>query len=233
MGQTTYDLRAPTCRDDSRSSDQESSGLKYHHGLRLAVALFGGQVPERWSIVGQRSNVRLCVRNASNGRNGVGSCRISGQKTCLWREIASTTRSADRQNLAKPPAWDPYLASFEQTFAARSYKPATLENYRHYLRRSGRLLEVERIAPSELTADIAVEFVTAIANVGVSFVWCEKPSWQHRAVTLEFAVDLIPRIEIRIFVKLRPILLGISAPSGGKINAIASALSARLSSTLP
>ncbi|MCM2442534.1 tyrosine-type recombinase/integrase [Agrobacterium vitis] len=52
---------------------------------------------------------------------------------------------------------DAYLASFEQTFAARNYKPATLENYRHHLRRFGRLLEVEGIAPSELTADIAVE----------------------------------------------------------------------------
>lgn len=34
---------------------------------------------------------------------------------------------------------DAYLASFEQTFAARNYKPATLENYRHHLRRFGRL----------------------------------------------------------------------------------------------
>ncbi|MHC2529634.1 hypothetical protein ACVIEM_006781 [Rhizobium leguminosarum] len=38
---------------------------------------------------------------------------------------------------------DPYLASFEQSFAAMNYKPATLENYRHHLRRFGRLLEAE------------------------------------------------------------------------------------------
>ncbi|MBW9116415.1 tyrosine-type recombinase/integrase [Rhizobium cauense] len=52
---------------------------------------------------------------------------------------------------------DAYLASFERSLAARNYKPATLENYRHHLRRFGRLLEAEGIAPSELTADICVE----------------------------------------------------------------------------
>lgn len=52
---------------------------------------------------------------------------------------------------------DPYLAPFEQIFVARNYKPATLENYRYHLRRLGRLMEAEGIAPSELTADIAVE----------------------------------------------------------------------------
>lgn len=51
---------------------------------------------------------------------------------------------------------DAYLGSFEQTFATRSYKPATLENYRYHLRRFGKLMEVEGITPSALTAEIAV-----------------------------------------------------------------------------
>ncbi|MDX0537938.1 integrase, partial [Sinorhizobium medicae] len=57
----------------------------------------------------------------------------------------------------KATCLDPYLASFEQSFSARNYKPATLENYRYHLRCFGRLLDVEGIAPSALTADIAVE----------------------------------------------------------------------------
>ena len=51
---------------------------------------------------------------------------------------------------------DPYLAPFEQIFVARNYKPATLENYRYHLRRFGKLMEVEGITPSALTAEIAV-----------------------------------------------------------------------------
>ncbi|MHC2484801.1 hypothetical protein [Rhizobium leguminosarum] len=70
---------------------------------------------------------------------------------------APTTRSAEMTISDHATCVDPYLASFEQSFAARNYKPATLENYRHHLRRFGRLLEAEGIAPSELTADVAVE----------------------------------------------------------------------------
>ena len=52
---------------------------------------------------------------------------------------------------------DPYFASFEESLSSRNYKPATLENYRYLLRRFGRLLEAEGIAPSALTPDLAVE----------------------------------------------------------------------------
>ncbi|MGY4298956.1 hypothetical protein ACVWXN_007051 [Bradyrhizobium sp. i1.4.4] len=51
---------------------------------------------------------------------------------------------------------DPYLASFEQSLASKNYKPETLTNYRYLLRRFGRLLEAEGIAPSALTPDLAV-----------------------------------------------------------------------------
>ena len=51
---------------------------------------------------------------------------------------------------------DRYFASFEESLSSRNYKPETLTNYRYLLRRFGRLLEAERIAPSELTPDLAV-----------------------------------------------------------------------------
>jgi integrase/recombinase XerD len=51
---------------------------------------------------------------------------------------------------------DPYFASFEQILSSRNYKPETLTNYRYLLRRFARLLEVEDIAPSALTPDLAV-----------------------------------------------------------------------------
>lgn len=52
---------------------------------------------------------------------------------------------------------DPYFASFEESPSSRNYKPETLTNYRYLLRRFGRLLDTEGIAPSVLTPDIAVE----------------------------------------------------------------------------
>ena len=51
---------------------------------------------------------------------------------------------------------DRYFASFEESLSSRNYKPETPTNYRYLLRRFGRLLEAERIAPSELTPDLAV-----------------------------------------------------------------------------
>lgn len=51
---------------------------------------------------------------------------------------------------------DPYFASFERSLASKNYKPETLTNYRYLLRRFGRLLEAEGIAPSALTPDLAV-----------------------------------------------------------------------------
>lgn len=52
---------------------------------------------------------------------------------------------------------DKYWASFEESLASRNYKPETLTNYRYLLRRFGRLLDAEGIAPSALTPDLAVE----------------------------------------------------------------------------
>lgn len=52
---------------------------------------------------------------------------------------------------------DQYLAAFEESLASRNYKPDTLKNYRYLLRRFGRLLDDEAIAPSALTPDLAVE----------------------------------------------------------------------------
>lgn len=52
---------------------------------------------------------------------------------------------------------EPYLASFEESLSAKSYKSATLENYRCLLRRFGQLLEDEGVAPSGLTTELAVE----------------------------------------------------------------------------
>lgn len=52
---------------------------------------------------------------------------------------------------------DCYFKSFEKSLSARNYKPATLNNYRCLLRRFGRLLDAEGIAPSALTPDLAVE----------------------------------------------------------------------------
>lgn len=52
---------------------------------------------------------------------------------------------------------DCYFESFEKSLSSRNYKPATLNNYRCLLRRFGRLLDVEGIAPSALTPDLAVE----------------------------------------------------------------------------
>lgn len=51
---------------------------------------------------------------------------------------------------------DPYFTSFEESLSSRNYKPETLTNYRYLLRRFGRLLEAEGIAPSALTPDLAV-----------------------------------------------------------------------------
>jgi integrase/recombinase XerD len=52
---------------------------------------------------------------------------------------------------------DPFVPSFEESLSSRNYKPDTLANYRYLLRRFGRLLETEGIAPSALTPDLAVE----------------------------------------------------------------------------
>tara|TARA_R110002124_G_scaffold267777_2_gene435124 strand:+ start:1699 stop:2919 length:1221 start_codon:yes stop_codon:yes gene_type:complete len=52
---------------------------------------------------------------------------------------------------------DLYFASFEESLSSRNYKPDTLANYRYLLRRFGRLLDTEGVAPSSLTPELAVE----------------------------------------------------------------------------
>ena len=52
---------------------------------------------------------------------------------------------------------DPYFASFEESLSSRNYKPETLRDYRYLLRRFGRLLDIEGIAPSALTPGLAIE----------------------------------------------------------------------------
>ena len=55
------------------------------------------------------------------------------------------------------PASIPALHRSRESLSSRNYKPETLKNYRYLLRRFGRLLEAEDIAPSALTPDLAVE----------------------------------------------------------------------------
>ncbi len=57
----------------------------------------------------------------------------------------------------QPTCLDPFFASFEQSLSSKSYKPATLENYRYLLRRLGHLLDNQGIAPSSLSTELAVE----------------------------------------------------------------------------
>lgn len=59
---------------------------------------------------------------------------------------------------------DPYLDSFAQSFAAASYKPATIKTYRHLARRLGRLMETAGIAPSALTPDLADQLARTVAR---------------------------------------------------------------------
>ena len=54
-----------------------------------------------------------------------------------------------------PSCVEPYLDSFEQSFAAANYTPGTLKNYRSLVRRLGRLLDAEGIRPAALTPDVA------------------------------------------------------------------------------
>jgi len=72
--------------------------------------------------------------------------------------------------------FDPYFASFEESLSARSYKPATLENYRYLLRRFARLLEDEGIAPSAFAAELGRRLPTTpksqikVSNLASLFV---------------------------------------------------------------
>jgi site-specific recombinase XerD len=54
-----------------------------------------------------------------------------------------------------PSCVEPYLDSFEQTFAANNYTAWTLRNYRALVRRLGRLMDAKGIEPAALTPDLA------------------------------------------------------------------------------
>lgn len=54
-----------------------------------------------------------------------------------------------------PCCVEPYLDSFEQSFAATNYTPWTLRNYRTRVRCRGRLMDVEGVEPAALTPDLA------------------------------------------------------------------------------
>jgi len=65
-----------------------------------------------------------------------------------------------------PTCLDRYLGSFERSLSSRNYKPDTLKNYRHLLRRFAKLLEAERIEPSALTPDRAAELGRRLPAIG-------------------------------------------------------------------
>jgi hypothetical protein len=69
----------------------------------------------------------------------------------------SNNKEPVTDTINKTTCLDRYLGSFEGSLASRNYKPETLKNYRHLLRRFGKLLETGGIEPSALTPDIAVE----------------------------------------------------------------------------
>jgi integrase/recombinase XerD len=54
-----------------------------------------------------------------------------------------------------PSCVEPYLDSFEQSFAANNYTSWTLRNYRARLRCLGRLMDAEGVEPAALTPDLA------------------------------------------------------------------------------
>jgi site-specific recombinase XerD len=87
---------------------------------------------------------------------------------------------------------DQYLASFEENLASRNYKPDTLKNYRYLLRRFGRLLDDEAIAPSALTPDLAVE------------LGCRLPATPQSQIKVPNLARLFVAHLIEIGVAIRP-----------------------------
>jgi integrase/recombinase XerD len=68
---------------------------------------------------------------------------------------ASQTWSTMMTSNNLPSCVEPYLQSFEQSFAAQNYTPWTLRTYRAGLRCLGRLMDAEGVEPSGLTPDLA------------------------------------------------------------------------------
>lgn len=54
-----------------------------------------------------------------------------------------------------PTCIEPYLDTFERSFAAANYTPSTLKSYRSLIRRLGRLMDGEGIKPAALTPNLA------------------------------------------------------------------------------
>jgi hypothetical protein len=121
---------------------------------------------------------------------------------------------------------DPYFASFEESLSSRNYKPETLTNYRYLLRRFGRLLDIEGIAPSALTPDLAVAlgrrlpttpksqikvpnlaklFVAHLIEIGVATRPPLTPAQAERAELLSnFETYLLRRLAMLEAVLVRP-----------------------------
>lgn len=83
-----------------------------------------------------------------------------------------------------PSCVEPYLDSFEQSFAASNYTPGTLKNYRNLVRRLGRLMDAEGIEPSLLTPDLADRVARAV-QVG------SKSTIRFHSLARRFAQHLV------------------------------------------
>lgn len=56
---------------------------------------------------------------------------------------------------------DPYLNSFAQSFAAANYAAATIKTHLQLARKLGRLMDIAKLVPSELTPDMAERLTRA------------------------------------------------------------------------
>ena len=87
---------------------------------------------------------------------------------------------------------DPYLASFEESLSSHHYKPDTLANYRCLLRRFGRLLDAESIAPSSLTPDLAAELAQRVPKAPKCTLTVPNLARRFAAHLVDIGVAIIP-----------------------------------------
>lgn len=78
--------------------------------------------------------------------------------------------------------------------SSRNYKPDTLKNYRYLLRRLGRLLEAEDIAPSALTPDLAIELGRRLPTTPNSRIKIPNPARLFVAHLIEIGVATRPAL---------------------------------------
>lgn len=64
--------------------------------------------------------------------------------------------------IVQPTCLDQYFGSFEQSFSPQNYQRRAVSNYRFLLRRFGRVMEAEGIAPSALTLELANELAQRV-----------------------------------------------------------------------